>query len=72
MAAGMGAWLLFGTGKPRKVDSAVLAANLPLVLSTLWALANFLSATPVLAYAVGVRRGPLAVLSASLMVGWPV
>ena len=64
----MGAWLLFATGTPRHVDSAVLAANLPLILSTLWALVNHLSAAPALAYAVGIRRGPLAVLSTSLMV----
>ena len=64
----MGVWLLFATGSPRHVDSVVLAANLPLILSIFWALFNHLSAAPALAYAIGVRRGPLAALSASLMV----
>ena len=71
MAGGMGIWLLFATGTPRHVSSAVLAANLPLVLSILWALVNHLSAAPALAYAIGIRRQPLAALSGLLMVHRP-
>ena len=68
MAVGMGIWLLFATGTPRHASAAVLAANLPLIVSILWALVNHLSAAPALAYAIGIRRGPLAVLSGFLMV----
>ena len=68
MAVGMGIWLLFATGTPRHVSSAVLAANLALVVSIFWALVNHLSAVPALAYALGIRRQPLAALSGLLMV----
>jgi len=68
MAVGMGIWLLFATGTPRHVSSAVLAANLPLIVGILWALVNHLSAAPALAYAIGIRRQPLAMLSGLLMV----
>lgn len=59
----MGTWLLFGTGAPRNVDVGVLAANLPLVLSILWALANHMTAGMAVCYALGIRRQALALVS---------
>ena len=41
----------------------VLAANLPLVLSTLWALINHLTAGMTVYYALGIRWRALATLS---------
>lgn len=60
----MGAWLIFGTGTPRHVTMHVLAANLPLVLSTLWAFTNHVTAGMAVCYALGIRRHALAVMSA--------
>ena len=67
VAAGMGAWLLFGTGAPRHVDVGVLAANLPLVLSILWALANHVTAGMAVCYALGFRRQALATVSVAAL-----
>jgi hypothetical protein len=55
-AAGMGAWLLFSRGD---ANSHMLAANLPLVVSVLWAAAHCATAAVPLWFALGLRRGAL-------------
>ena len=59
-AAGMGAWLLFSRGD---ANTHMLAANLPLVVSVLWAAAHCATASMTLWFALGLRRGALGAIA---------
>jgi hypothetical protein len=65
-AAGMGAWLLFSRGD---VNTHMLAVNLPLVVSVLWAAAHCVTASVTLWFALGLRRGALGAVANASEVG---
>ena len=65
-AAGMGAWLLFSLGD---ASTHMLAANLPLVVSVLWAAAHCATASVTLWFALGLRRRALGAVATVNEVG---
>lgn len=61
-ATGMGLWLLFSR---HDTSLRMLAANLPLVVSTLWAFAHHVTAGMALWFALGLRRDALGIVSST-------